>query len=195
MGTLIYRETVVEYFKELVEGALVHQRVHAGELTSYYVVNLLAGFAGRPKGGTAERADEALALRLARALQSAGARQRNGLREVGDLSLFISGFFSDSLNRTPVDLDYYITMGGYAYSSLSRRDDESFAPVFGELAEKFVDFVDILSEVSERSALTSNTDLLRAYEKWLRTGSRREGERLAERGIVPNESIKNRFLQ
>ncbi len=195
MGTLIYRETVVEYFKELVEGALDHQRVHAGELTSYYVVNLLAGFAARPKRGSDGPRDEALALRLARALQSAGARQRNGLREVGDLSLFISGFFADSLNRAPVDLDYYITMGGYAYGSLSRRDDESFAQVFAELAEKFVDFVDVLTEVSERSALTSNTDLLRAYEKWLRTGSRREGERLVERGIVPNASVKNRFLQ
>ncbi len=193
MGTLIYRETVVEYFKELVEGALVHQRVHAGQLTSYYVVNLLAGFAAHPRHGE-PRVDEPLALRLARALQSAGSRQRNGLREVGDLSLFISGFFSDSLNRAPADLDYYITMGGYAYGSLSRRDDESFAEVFAELAEKFVDFVDVLSEVSERSALTSNTDLLRAYEKWLRTGSRREGERLVERGIVPNVSIKNRWL-
>ncbi len=195
MGTLIYRETVIEYFKELVEGALAHQRVHAGQLTSYYVVNLLAGFASRPKGGSPPVIDEPIAIRLARALQSVGPRQRNGLREVGDLSLFISGFFSDSLNRAPVDLDYYITMGGYAYGSLSRRDDESFAEVFAELADKFVDFVDILSEVSERSVLTSNSDLLRAYEKWLRTGSRREGERLVERGIVPNASIQNRFVQ
>ncbi len=195
MGTLIYRETVVEYFKELVEGALEHQRVRAGQLTSYYVVNLLAGFAARPTGGSQPAVDEPIAIRLARALQSVGPRQRNGLREVGDLSLFISGFFSDSLNRAPVDLDYYITMGGYAYGSLSRRDDESFAEVFAELADKFVDFVDILSEVSERTALTSNSDLLRAYEKWLRTGSRREGERLVERGIVPNASIQNRFVQ
>ena len=32
-------------------------------------------------------------------------------------------------------------------------------------------------------------DLLRLYEKWMRTGSRRNGDLLAEKGIVPNESL------
>jgi len=37
--------------------------------------------------------------------------------------------------------------------------------------------------------------VLRLYEKWLRTGSRRSGDLLASRGIVPNTSIGSRFLQ
>jgi hypothetical protein len=49
--------------------------------------------------------------------------------------------------------------------------------------------------VSERSALTSNADLLRLYERWLRTGSRRDSQLLVERGIVPNASIGSRFVQ
>lgn len=194
--TLFRSESAVEYFRELVDEALVNQRVQAAELTTYYVVNLLCGFLhfdrSRPE---ADFDDEPLAVRLGRALESGGPDQRRQLRRIGDISLFIPGFFSDSLRRKIVDVDYYASMGGYAYGSLSRREDESFAPVFGELAEKFVAFVDILNEVSERSALSSNSDVLRLYEKWLRTGSRRNGQMLAERGIVPNLSIGNRYLQ
>ena len=42
------RESAVEYFKELVEGALAHQGVNVGELTAFYVVQLLTGFLQRP---------------------------------------------------------------------------------------------------------------------------------------------------
>lgn len=184
------RETPVEYFKELVDGALVHQRLSAGELTAYYVVNLLAGFLQRRAG-----AEVPLAIRLAHALDRGGAEQRATLRQIGDLSLFVSGFFSDSLRRKLVDVDYYVTIGGCAYNALSRFDSDTLSPVFGELAEKFVGFVDVLSEVSERTSCSTNADLLRLYEKWLKTGSRRSGQLLAERGVVPNASIKASRIQ
>jgi hypothetical protein len=184
------RESAVEYFKELVEGALAHQRLNAGELTSYYVVNLLTGFLQRPAD------DEApLAIRLAQAFETGGMQQRALLREVGDVSLFISGFFSDSLRRKLVDVDYYVSIGGYAYNTLSQFDSDTLSPVFGELSEKFVAFVDVLSEVSERTSCASNADLLRLYEKWLKTGSRRSGQLLVERGVVPNASIKGSRIQ
>jgi len=194
---LFRSESAVEYFKELVDDALTHQRVQARELTSYYVVNLLCGFLhfDRSKPDSDHFDDEPLAVRLGRALESGGSDQRRQLRRIGDIALFVPGFFSDSLRRKIVDVDYYASMGGYAYGSLARREDDSFAPVFGELAEKFVAFVDVLNEVSERSALTSDTDVLRTYEKWLRTGSRRNGQVLVERGIVPNLSIGSRYLQ
>lgn len=184
------RESPVEYFKELVDGALAHQHLNAGELTAFYVVNLLAASLQRPAND-----DEPLALRLARALDSGGLQQREGLRQVGDASLFISGFFSDSLRRKLVDIDYYVTIGGTAYTALSRVESDSFSPVFAELADKFVGFVDVLSEVSERSACTSNSDLLRLYEKWLKTGSPRSGQLLVERGVVPMESVRNTRVQ
>lgn len=191
MGEEVFRrESAIEYFKELVESALAHQRINAGELTAFYVVNLLTGFMQRPDG----EADEPLALRLARALQSGGSHQRASLRQIGDVSLFISGFFSDSLRRKVVDVDYYVAIGGYAYGSLSRSED-AFSPVFAELARKFVAFVDVLSEVSERTSFGSNVDVLRLYERWLKTGSVRSGQRLLERGVVPNAAAKSRFVQ
>ncbi len=193
MAEALFRdESPTEYFRGLVESAMQNQHLSAREVTSFYIVNLLEGFIHLERSPAAD--DRPLAVRLAQALQTAGVAQRDGLRKVGDLSLFISGFFSDSLNRRIVDVDYYIQLGERAYGSLARRDDR-FGDVFDELAEKFTAFVDVLGEVSERTTMTSDADLLRLYEKWLRTGSRRSGGLLAARGIVPNRSVGSRFIQ
>ena len=191
---LVRRETPVEYFRELVESAMQRQHLSARELTSFYLVNLLAGFVHLDSSSAAAD-DEGLGVRFVKALQEAGAKQRDELRQVGDLSLFISGFFADSLTRSLVDIDYYIQLGEQAYGSLARQGDDPFGDVFDELSGNFAAFVDVLGEVSERTALTSNTDLLRLYEKWLRTRSRRSGDLLAARGIVPNASIPTKFVQ
>jgi hypothetical protein len=191
---LVRNESPAEYFKELVETAIEHQHIAVHDHTSFYLVNLLTGFVQFDRSSPTA-ADEPLGIRLARALQAGGSRQRDGLREVGDLSLFISGFFADSLTRSLVDVDYYIQLGACAYGSLARRADPAFGEVFDELAGKFTACVDVLSEVSERSALASNSDLLRLYEKWMRTRSRRSGDLLVERGIVPNYSVSSGLIQ
>lgn len=184
-----------EYFKELVESALSRQHLQAGDLTEYYLVNLLCQYVRLDARGQVGDHDKPLAMRLARALESGGSEQRARLRSLADFSLFMSGFFADSFTRRAVDVDYYKSMGEYAYGSLSRWDEDGFAEVFSELARKFVGFMDVLADVSERTALSSSADVLRLYEKWLRTGSTRDGQRLIERGIVPNSSISRRFIQ
>jgi hypothetical protein len=183
------RTSAVEYFRDLVEGAMAHQHVSAGELTAFYVVHLLASFTQRTDTG------EPLGLELAQALEASALRQRVTLREVGDRSLFLSGFFSDSLKRRLVDVDYYVSIGGLAYAALTRLETDHLSPVYAELAEKFAAFVDVLSEVSERTSCSSNADLLRLYEKWLKTGSRRSAQLLAERGVVPVASATPRRVQ
>lgn len=176
----------------MVEEALEHQHLHAGNLTCYYLVNLLAGFAS---GKGTPSPDRPLGVELLHALAGAGPLRPSQLKNVGDRSLFISGFFSDSLKRSPTDVDYYIGLGAYAYGVLSEEADSTLAPVFGELGEKFVAFVDVLGEISTHATVMSNNDLLRLYEKWLRTGSKRDGNLLVERGIVPNASIGKKFVQ
>jgi hypothetical protein len=188
---LLRDQSPAEFFKEMVEDSLARQRMQAGDLTAYYLVNLLCQFV-RLDGRTPEFS-EPLALRLARALDSGGCEQRERLRQLGDVSLFVAGFFSDSLNRRAVDVDYYVSMGEYAYGSLGLRDEDTFAEVFSDLATRFVGFADVLAEISDRSAIRNSIDTLRLYEKWLRTGSTRDSQKLIERGILPNSSIKPRL--
>jgi len=193
---LVQEPTAAEFFKGHIESALARQHLRATGLTSYYLVGLLCRFT-RPEALIPfnDDAAEPLALRLRRALDAGGMEQRVRLRNLGDFSLFMSGFYSDSLRRRSVDVDYYVSMGGYAYASLARRDEDAFGEVYAELGRKFVPFMDVLSDISERTGQTTSQDVLRLYEKWLRTGSVRTGQQLAEKGITPNSSIGNRFLQ
>jgi hypothetical protein len=192
---ILCEQTTTEYFRELVGEAISTRQLRATDLTEFYLVNLLCQYVRPDRRADHQEHDQPLAFRLGRALESGGVEQRARLRSLGDFSLFMSGFFSDSFRRRSIDIDYYVSMGEYAYGSLSRSDDETFVDVFAELSDKFVAFTDVLSEVSERTGLTSHSDVLRLYEKWLRTRSPRDGQRLVDRGIIPNISIGSRFIQ
>ena len=65
--------------------------------------------------------------------------------------------------------------------------------IFSELASRFVQWVDVITEVSEASQINAPSDLLRLYEKFLRTGSQRMREILAREGIFPNQNWATRY--
>lgn len=186
---LVREETPVEFFREQLERAMEHQRVSASVLTEYYLVNLLAVCVHRDPLPPAEDGFEEtpLALLYVKALEASRYRRARILRALGDTALFVSGFFADSLARKLVDLGYYHKMGGQAYARLSLEDAalEFGTEVFRELAQRFTQFADLLSEVSETSRLTSHQSVVALYERWLQTGSRRAARLLGERGINP----------
>lgn len=76
------------------------------------------------------------------------------LRHVGDLSLFLSGFFPESL---PVPKTYYVSVGGGAYVEAS-ASSKNVAPVLEELGQQFEPVVDSISEY--RSKLTPDISIL-----------------------------------
>lgn len=183
-----------EYFRALIRDALEQQGSHrAPESVEFYLVNLLQqGLnTGRIYGRQTEGfREEPLALLYIRAVQAGTEARVDLLKRLGDVSLFISGFFPESLTRRLVDVAYYIQMGETAYGSLSqildRRERRSaLAEIFDELANHFMTYVDILSEVSTRSAIQRDADLLRLYESWMKTGSERAAKLLARQGILP----------
>src|SRR5918992_1595903 len=79
---ILREQTPAEYFKELVESALARQHVQAADLTEYYLVNLLCQYVRLDAGVNGAEHGEALALRLARALDSGGSEQRARLRSL-----------------------------------------------------------------------------------------------------------------
>ena len=187
---LVRRESPIEYFREQVERAMEHQKVSTSDFVEYYLVNLLANCVGSEVSPTEPTYDETpLALLYVRAVQSSRQERARLLRTLGDTALFVSGFFADSLSRGLVDLGYYKAMGGHAYARLSREDAALGgglgATVFSELSDRFSEFADVLAEVSETSRLSTNASVLRLYERWVQTGSRRAAVLLAERGIAP----------
>jgi hypothetical protein len=128
-----------------------------------------------------------LALILLRAIDEGRRRRREGLRRLGDTSLFVAGFFGDSLSRSAVDAGYYVGMGERAYQALSESPGLAAggtAETYGEMAERFGVFVDVLAEIAEMQELRSNRGLIRLYERFLHTGSERVAEQLRARGVA-----------
>jgi hypothetical protein len=169
-----------EFFKDAVSRAIRNQGVAATEHTEFYLVNLLSDFSRTPLPGGP------LAIKMCEGLSALPGERAQKLREVGDTSLFVSGFFPDSLNRSLVDVDYYMGMGEIAYAHLSRMlrgaQGEAFGEVFCELSDKFARFVEVLSEVSD-TATGGPVDVLRLCEKYVKTGSESVLRKLARRGV------------
>jgi hypothetical protein len=186
---LVREETPMEFFREQLERAMEHQKVSTSAFTEFYLVNLLVSCVrGEPLPPPDPGYDEMpLAVLYARALEASRAERARLLRAMGDTALFVSGFFADSLSRKLVDLSYYRSMGGHAYTCLGREEPrDAYGPqVFLELAGRFTEFADLLAEVSESSRVSTNRSILALYERWIQTGSRRAATLLAERGIVP----------
>ena len=183
-----------DYFRTSIEGVISKQGVEVDPHATHYVVNLLTLYS---------RSDELyqddgetygirpLALMLADAAVAKNATERNySLQRIGDVALFIAGFFADSLVSKPVDIDYYIHMGENAYGSLSEEvrgtfRGNTFADTYKELAINFQILVDVLNEVRDEARQERDVDLLRTYEIWLKTGSKRAKELLRQHGVVP----------
>jgi len=183
-----------DFFRESVHKALDNQGLDFDEHTSQYVVNLLTMFSRseqlyeRDESGYGLRP---LALMLADALEARDAlHQHRTLQRLGDVSLFMAGFFAQALARRLVDVDYYVGMGGYAYGSLAEMGrsgprGQALGGIFGELAGNFQSWVDVLNEVSECARSHSDKDLLRLYELWVKTGSKRAATLLRGLGVEP----------
>ncbi|MGF1527503.1 MAG: hypothetical protein ACFCBW_12025 [Candidatus Competibacterales bacterium] len=194
-GPLIVDTNLTAFFNQLVTRAMARQQVAATEEVAQYLVRLLAEFA-RPES-LYDRTPDGLTLKplaalYADALAAESGDERNAsLKRLGDVALFISGVFPDTLNRSLVDVDYYIAMGGNAYGSLSEAGSGRFRllnALFAELAARFTALVDVLGEVSERAHFTDNRDIMRLYERFLRTGSVRVAQQLRALGIEPSLS-------
>ncbi len=182
-----------EYFQGALQQALAHQHVAVEDQTEQYVVNLLTIFARSEQ--LFEQTPDGVRLRplvqmLSDALEAPTAVERERqLQRLGDVSLFVAGFFAHGFARKLVDIDYHIAMGGRAYGTLAhgmaRGPRRVLSRVFGELAAKFQPIVDALGEISDTARRYSETDILRLYELWLKTGSARARGLLRQLGVEP----------
>lgn len=182
-----------EFFRQAVEDALASNQVAVDTHTSVYVVNLLTLFARSEAfhGDASGPRNRPLSLMLNDVVEAGSSAERLLLlRRLGDVALFVAGFMADGLYRQAVGVDYYVRMGGGAYQTLASAAPDNLrtrahAPVFAELAAKFQDLVDVLNEVRSAASSASDADVLRLYELWLTTGSRRAARLLRQLGVAP----------
>jgi hypothetical protein len=184
-------ESIESFFKEEVERAFKVEGLQVASATGPYLTQLLTTYAAQPIE------DRPLGVRFFEALAAGPRERRTNLREIGDTSLFLSGYWGDSLGGQLVDVDYYINMGEMAYAQLASdraddgRDVVGAGAVFSELATHFSRFVEVLMTISQRTTrVRSDRDVVRLYERWLRTKSSWAARRLAEEGVLARATAK-----
>ncbi len=173
--------SVDAFFQEMVTDALTEQGVKASPPTEVYLVGLLGEF-------TRHRIpDEPLSLKLVEAGQLPGTgEQVRALKEVGDTTLYLSGFFVESLERHLVGANYYQGLGEAAYGQLAHRLSASqVGAVYRELSARFPCFVAVLSAI--RTKVHVENDVVSLYQQWLHTRSEVAEKRLRALGLIVPE--------
>lgn len=189
---LIEVANLTEFFRDSLDKALAHQHVSLDDHTAHYVVSLLTLYSRTEVSHADTRPGQrwvGLADLLAQAAAAGTAAERAAiLQRLGDVSLFIAGFFAHGFERRLIDVDYHIAMGGRAYGALAAAPvtgpRRALCGVFGELARKFQFVVDAIGEISDSARQWSSKDVLRLYELWLKTGSRRAQGLLKDLGVT-----------
>lgn len=184
--------SIASFFDEVVEDALKVRQVEASQSATRYLVGVLADYAHPEDLGPLSRP---LALSLQEALVTNHPAERfERLRQLGDAVLYASGFFADHFAARGLETRYVSSIGSRAYvSAAAMLGPNATLGVFEELASRFEDFASVLTEVANMTAASSAQgaqNLLKLYERWLKTGSTTVGEALASQGFFPTKGTK-----
>ena len=131
------------FFAELIATSSEDQDISLSTDVEVYVLGVVTGFFSGP-----DVVDRGVVLKglLQEALDSKGIVRREYLRITGDIALFITGVFPNSISRKTRMNAYkvgdYIDIGRSAYHHIDTH-------LYGELAFKFPEIVDVLNSVSE----------------------------------------------
>lgn len=192
-----------DFFNDIVQEAIVARKMSTFPMAQNYLVSILENyihtnnlFDTQTENGKLTR--DTLAETFLKAQNSNSIVKFELLKKLGDVSLYVSGFFADSLSRKVVDVDYYVDMGETAYATLaSEIKEDTSRKVFKDFSSRFLEYVDLLTTISQKSLVQNDESILRLYEKYLKTGSELARETLEEKGIVtiPFDKDKKSFAQ
>lgn len=191
---------VKDYFYQSLNKVCERRSTDASDSSLAYIVNLLDQYVRVDQlfewNQDTGYGLQPLALMYGEAVNARDEQHRiSALRRLGDIALFISGLFVTSLVRKPVDVNYYIKMGGGAYGwlseSLQRQPRSSLNPeVFRELSQQFGEFVGVLDEFADTSSLRSDKDMLKLYEDWLSSSDPATASKLSKTSVASNGTEK-----
>jgi hypothetical protein len=106
------------------------------------------------------------------------------LKRIAETTLYVSGFFASSLNRKLINQSYYTQVGSMVYanlSSISGFDKQS--ELYLHLSDHFIDYVDVLTEVSHKANIQKNSDILELFGRYVDVGSKWAEKQLIQSGV------------
>lgn len=149
------------------------QGVTATPATEAYLGGILMRFA-KPEAlhrGAEGRATHQLLVELRSQAVSAsdtGARYTH-YRDLGDLSLFMAGFFYARVCHGMMGKSYYVDMGRQAYAAVAdivtARSGATLSTMYTEMAERFPQFRAVFEETADRVQIDGYNSLVRLVER------------------------------
>lgn len=180
-----------EHFSEVVHEACVERQIKTHPQVEAYLVQILKhyliskNFHQPLANDSTEKPLETFAEMYLTAISAEAPKNKEIMRTVADKTLYLTGFFAESLQKKVVDIDYYSDIGSAAYHNLAVwTKQDTLSTVFTTFSKRFKDFVYVLNYVSEKSQIQSDQNVLKLYDRYLRTGSDLAREKLNELGVV-----------
>lgn len=132
--------------------------------------------------------EKVLGLKLLEATQLPREEQKKVYREVGEMSLMVCGYFSESTNKKILDTHYYAQLGKIAYSHLNNVAPRflDIPHFYGIVATCFESLTTLMTLLASKEKGFENNPV---YLKLMKDESPSQKELLAS-GVVPSITTK-----
>lgn len=188
-----------EFFRSKVIKAADQQGLVLSKEVEFYLVNLLCHFIDPDRyfklEGDIDLFDTPIALILKKALEAPPEKQLMIYKTLGDISLYMSGYFQDYFNNKTFDIQYFSSIGSQAYASVATRvqgkhKNNDFYDLYQNLSLNFDHIVEVFAIISDSTITSSSSvNLLAVYDRWTKVNSERLRKKLEKSGIVPVSSL------
>ena len=110
------------------------------------------------------------------------------------MAIFITGVFARALERRPVGVSYYTSMGENAYGYLAdlvgnSTREKIMGEVFTELSNCFSSYVSVLATVAPvNKSANQLDDLMQMLDQWQATANPDIEQKLRQKGVILTEA-------
>jgi len=187
MTSLISDQPLEEFIRNKLRDHTEDMATDFAEDTLWYIGNMLVSFVDSKQLFVQEQNQTVLPT-LAFLYRDAHEAQSNYermslLRKLGDTALFIGALFSERFQHRGIGKDYFVGMGGGAYSYLADNFPTQ-NQVFSELSGRFPQLIQLVSWVCAKELAFNAEDILALYERWHSTKDPLIRRQLSSLGIV-----------
>ena len=161
MSQIIVESSSTAQWHKLVHEAESICDFQLDEELESYLVFLLMRFLGR-----SDFTSRIMAMDYLHSLVQRGQVQQESLRDVGDHCLLFSGLFPKIAERRRVKISYYVGIGQSAYNHLADTCKENLGLFYRQLADAFVQLMDILQVIGSMRNSSDVLSPLEALELW-----------------------------
>ncbi len=190
-------ESLQDFFRQRIESSVEKLNIDKNDEALWYLTRLLCNFSRTHRfldDNNTRASLTPLAEYYRLALESHTKQERHlQLQRLGDVAIVVAGLFAGALQRKPVSVRYYMSMGEAAYATLADEAahstrQKSLQAVFESLSNDFSEYVVALSEIPTQTSHEDN--LLQMIDEWETTQHPALATALRRRGVFIEDTTE-----